>query len=161
MKDKATGGKPEGWIASKEFRKRSLEINSGSNSYWYDKPWHMEYMRSKITKRFDGHKHSEESKKKMSESRTGKKRSKETRQKISKSLKGNPKLSATVSRRNKKPLEIDGIKYNSLDDASKALNISTPTIRKRANSDNYPNYKFLQKGVETIEIISLTNDKRE
>jgi len=40
-------------------------------------------------------------------------------------------------------IEIDGIKYRSVNEASKVLKITRPTIKKRLNSEEWENYKIL------------------
>ena len=59
------GKEPYVWENPLKGSKKFLsEINTGPNNYWYDKPQHMENMRSKITKRFHGRKHTDETKEK-------------------------------------------------------------------------------------------------
>ncbi|EJQ48276.1 GIY-YIG nuclease [Bacillus wiedmannii] len=137
---------------SKEVKKFLSEINTGPNNYWYDKPQHMENMRSKITKRFHGRKHTDETKEKMSRSRKGKKHTKETCMKISKAQKNQYN---SGREKQKKPIVINDIYYESLAEAGRAFNVPANTIKYRVLSNNFPNYQYFQEGVETIERTSL------
>jgi TPP-dependent indolepyruvate ferredoxin oxidoreductase alpha subunit len=69
------------------------------------------------------YKRSEEAKRKMSISKIGKKRTKESRYKQSKSVSGKNNHQA-------KQIIIDGIKYDTMKEASKRLNISMYKLRK-------------------------------
>lgn len=46
----------------------------------------------------------------------------------------------SVKKSNSRPIEIDGIRYNSLTDASKILGIGLTTIAYRLDSDKFENY---------------------
>jgi hypothetical protein len=41
-------------------------------------------------------------------------------------------------------MEIDGIEYTHMSAACRALGLHNDTIRKRLNSTDYPNYKWLK-----------------
>ncbi|AMR46918.1 endonuclease [Bacillus subtilis subsp. subtilis] len=122
---------------SEAVRRNSSKINSGKNNYWYDKPEHMEKMRSKITKRFDGRKHTEETKRKMSLSRKGRKKTKETCLKLS------------LNNGNRVGIIVDGVYYHSMSEAGRRLNISRNTINSRVNNSKFKNYFRCSEGVET------------
>jgi len=109
-----------------------------------------------------GKKHSEESKIRMSESTKGmyngeknpfygKKHSEESRRKMSESKKGQgeniPKSDShrekiKMSNPKRKPVIIDDVKYNSINEASKILGIDRKTITYRLNSKNFKNYNY-------------------
>ncbi len=95
----------------------------------------MENMRSKITKRFHGRKHT-----------------KETCMKISKAQKNQYN---SGREKQKKPIVINDIYYESLAEAGRAFNVPANTIKYRVLSNNFPNYQYFQEGVETIERTSL------
>jgi group I intron endonuclease len=122
---------------SEEIRRKLSEINSGKNNPWYGNKAHMDWMRSKITKRFDGRKHSEETKAKMSAAHKGRRMSKESRIKLS------------VNNGNKAGILIDGVFYHSMAEASRQLNISRTTITSRVNNPKFTNYVRCSEGVET------------
>jgi len=97
---------------------------------------------------FKGHKHTEETKQKLSEMRKnknigkdnpffGKRHSEETKQKIREKNIGNIPPSVIE-------IIIDGITYISIAEASRQLNISSPTILWRLKSKNpkFDNYKY-------------------
>ncbi len=120
-----------------------------------------------------GHKHSEETLKIMSEVQSGHIVSMETRNKISNSHKGkklsnntknkiketisaNPPFlgrthtlesitSNIVNQPNRISVEIDGITYKSIREASASLKMNKETISNRCKSNNYPNYIFISE----------------
>lgn len=141
---------------SEETRKFLSEINSGPNNYWYDKPEHMKSMRSKITKRFHGRQHTKETKQKMSRSRKGKQHTEETCVKISQAQKGQYNVGRE---KQKKPIVVNGVYYESLAAAGREFGVPANTIKYRVLSDNFPNYQFWQEGVETIERTSVDESK--
>lgn len=109
-----------------------------------------------------GKKHTEESKNRMSETKKdmyvgennpffGKNHSEESKEKISNSKKGNGKnIPKSDSHREKikmsnpkrKPIIIDNVKYNSIGEASRILDIDRKTITYRLNSKNFKNYNY-------------------
>ncbi|PKG24682.1 NUMOD3 domain-containing DNA-binding protein [Niallia nealsonii] len=131
-----------------EVKQFLSQINKGENNPWYDNPEHMEKMRATITKRFDGRKHSEETKEKMSKARKGKTHKEETKKKISEAQKGQVNQGRE---KQKKPIVVEGIQYDSFAAAGKAFGVPGNTIKYRVLSDRFPNYQFWQEGVETIE----------
>ena len=82
---------------------------------------HIEYARNGVCNSFYGKKHSDEAKKKISESRKGKKPS------------------------NTRKIEIEGVVYEGLNDASIHTGIKETTIWHRIHSKNkkYENYKYI------------------
>lgn len=93
---------------------------------------------------------------KLRQSRLGKKTSEETKQKqreASLRLGSRPpsslgkKLSQEVKDMlldlNKKPCEVDGIKYDSFKSAAESLGMNKGTVRRRLFSKNFPSYKVL------------------
>lgn len=60
----------------------------------------------------------------------------------------------TRKKRESVVVEIDGIIYKSIYNASSILGISRTTIRKRALDENYPKYRIILKGQTTIESAS-------
>ncbi|WP_234941415.1 NUMOD3 domain-containing DNA-binding protein [Bacillus altitudinis] len=113
------------------------EINSGENNFWYGNDGHMNKMRSKITKRFDGRRHTEKTKLKMSKSHKGREKTSETRLKLS------------LNNGNNSSIVIEGTFYRSMSEASRQLNISRTTITSRVNNPKFKNYSRCSEGVET------------
>lgn len=125
---------------TEEVRRFLSEINSGKNNHWYGNEEHMRNMRSKITKRFDGHKHSDETKQKMSEKRKGKAHSEEVKRKISESNKGRINQGRE---KQKKRVSIDGVIYPSIAEASRAIGVVPKTLSYRLSSKNFDNCYFV------------------
>ncbi|AYJ74122.1 GIY-YIG family homing endonuclease [Bacillus phage BSP15] len=122
---------------SDEIRRKLSEINSGEHNPWYGNTEHMNKMRSKITKRFDGRKHTEETKEKMSKAHKGREKTEETRRKLS------------LNNGNNSGIVIDNVFYRSMSEASRQLNISRTTITSRVNNPRFKNYYRCSEGVET------------
>jgi group I intron endonuclease len=122
---------------SEGVKKKLSEINSGENNPWYNNAEHMEKMRSKITKRFDGRKHTKETRLKMSEAHKGRKKSDDERLKL------------RLNNGNKAGIYIDGVFYYSMSEASRQLGISRTTITSRVNNPRFENYYRCSEGVET------------
>jgi group I intron endonuclease len=85
--------------------------------------------------------------------RVGKKQTREARRKISEAAKiyANSEKSKLIYLENhprKKPISIDGVKFDSIKSASIAINISDYFIKKRILSDEYPHYIYLPKGIK-------------
>lgn len=114
--------------------------------------------RNKLSKAHTGKKLSEETKKKLSLINLGKKIPKEIVKKCVDSRKRNnkpyirkvkcsvetkKKLSQNASQ--KTQIEINGINYNSIMEASKKLNICHETIRRKCHSEKYPEYKIIKE----------------
>lgn len=53
------------------------------------------------------------------------------------------KMIESVKKANSKPIEIDGVRYNSISEASKILGIGATTISYRLSSTGFPTYKRL------------------
>lgn len=103
--------------------------------------------------RHKGKKLSDDTKQKLRAANIGKITSSAIKQKISKSLKGRKftdthKLNISIATKGKphigsrKRIIIDGIKYNSLTEASTKLNLTTSIIHYRLNSKKYDTYNY-------------------
>jgi group I intron endonuclease len=119
-----------------EIGKKISESNKGKEGYWKDKTndKHSEWM--KENNPMKGKTHTDEVKKRISEANK-KPKSEETKRKLSEANRG------------KKPgnivnVEIDGIIYESLTEASNKTGINLSTLRNRIKSNNikYQNYKI-------------------
>lgn len=89
----------------------------------------------------------------MRRGRIGKKQSDEARRKISVASKiyansEKAKLIYSENHPRKKPVSIDGVKFDSIKLASVSLEISYYFIKKRILSDEYPYYLYLPKGIK-------------
>ena len=120
---------------TEEQKKRISETSKGREGYWKGKKnkKHSKWM--KENNPFKGKTHTLEVRKKISEINK-KPKSEEHKKKISNSLKGHiPK--------NRIKVKIDGIIYNSVDEASKKTGINYSTLRNRIKSTNslYKNYE--------------------
>ena len=115
-----------------EVKKKLSEINQGRDDQ------HMAMMRSKITKRFDGHKHTEETKQKIRNIHLGSKRSEQTKQKM---IKSSP---------NRKKVVAYGKIYDSLNQCGKALGLTRSQVTYRADKSDFKDIYYYE-GVETIE----------
>lgn len=122
---------------SEEIRQKLSEINSGENNPWYGNSDHMEMMRSRITKRFDGRKHTEETKLKMSVAHMGREKTESERHRL------------RLNNGNNVGIFIDGLFYRSMAEASRQLGISRTTITSRVNNPRFKNYYRCSEGVET------------
>lgn len=137
---------------TEEVRRFLSEINTGERyPHLAYKDEHMKKMWSKVTTRFHGRTHSEETKKKMSKARTGKKHKAETKVKISEAQKGKVNKGRE---KQKKPITVCGVLYDSFTSAGKAEGVPGNTIKYRVYSDRFPDYQLYQEGVETIESTS-------
>lgn len=101
-----------------------------------------------ISKARTGMKHTEESKQKMSESGKVKIFTEEHRTNLSKALAGkqvsdNTKTALETAR--KKPVEINGVVYDTITEAAQALNMTVRVMGSRLDSDKYPEFKRLPK----------------
>jgi len=132
---KKIGDANKGKKRTEEQRKRISEANMGKPGYWKEKinENHSKWM--KENNPFKGKTHTLEVRKKISEINK-KPKSEEHKKKISESLKGHiPE--------NRIEVKINGIIYESINDASEKLGINYSTLRNRIKSDNplYKNYE--------------------
>jgi len=132
---KKIGDANKGKKRTEEQRKRISEANMGKPGYWKGKinKKHSEWM--KENNPFKGKTHTLEVRKKISEINK-KPKSEEHKKKISESLKGHiPE--------NRIEVKINGITYESINDASEKTGINYSTLRNRIKSDNplYKNYE--------------------
>lgn len=127
------GKSNKGKKRTEEQRNRISESNIGKPGPWKGKKnkKHSEWM--KENNPFKGKTHIEDVKKKISEVNK-KLKSEEHKKKISESLKGNIPI-------NRIKVKINGIFYESLDDASKKTGINYSTLRNRIKSNNFKNYE--------------------
>lgn len=91
-------------------------------------------------------KHTEEQNRRKSEMQVGRRHSIETINKMSilGKQRGIPALTKQLSLEScSKKVIADGVQYDSLADAGRALHVSYTCISKRAKSDNFPNYSFV------------------
>lgn len=137
-----------------ELDNPSKEFLLEREQYWIDKLT-PEYNILKTAGSTLGFKHSKETKEKISNSTIGVKKSKEHSINISLGQKGRKlseehkqKLSESAKTRTLKchvsPIEIDGIKYDSLKEASEITGIKYNTIQKRLKNSKFSNYRYLR-----------------
>jgi len=131
MKEKSIGRH-----VSEESRKKKRESNKGrtSDKKGIPNPKHSEWM--KDNNPFRGKTHSEEHKQKLKEINS-KPKSEEHKRKISETLKGNKPG-------NMRKVNIEGVMYESLTEASRQLQLSTSTVKNRlkSTSKKFENWNY-------------------
>ena len=135
-------GPNKGKIFSEETKRKISEATKGKNNPMYGKIFSKEH-RLKISEANTGKKHTEETKRKMSDSGQGKVFSKEHKKKLSLAHKGkkhsdehrrkNSEVRKGINNHGAIPVVINGINYDTLNEAGYELNVSGGTIKNRIN----------------------------
>ncbi len=113
---------------------------SGSKNAMYGKK-HTETTKRKLSEKAIGRVVSDIAKAKISAKLKNRKFTKDHLKKLSISQKGNK--NGIGNKGNPKKCEIDGVIYNSTQDASKALGITANAIQKRCKNHKYANYQYI------------------
>lgn len=109
-----------------EQRQRAAEISRGKT--------HSKETREKISKLLEGRPVSEETRKAISESR----------KLFNQTEIGRAQILARAAKQHT-PVMIDGVRYPSIPDAARILNIKYATVYSRLQKESFPNYIFLEK----------------
>lgn len=126
----------------------NILLVAGSNLGYH----HTNETKQKISASTVGVKKSEEHAKHIKEGQTGKSLTEEHKQKFSKAAKHRKSPS------NHAIINIDGIIYNSLKEASEKTGVKYNTIQKRLKNPNFPNYYYVKFGAIPPKELSYNHD---
>lgn len=125
-----------------------LISNSVNGKCYVGSTIHLDQRRKEHFSRLANNKHA----KHIKEGQTGKSLTEEHKQKLSKAAKHRKSPS------NHAIINIDGIIYNSLKEASKKTGVKYNTIQKRLKNPNFPNYYYVKFGAIPPKELSYNHD---
>ncbi|CAL9990505.1 homing endonuclease [Vibrio phage D69] len=108
----------------------------------WDEKVNVDEIKRSISEKLIGRDVSQETRQKLREANLGKTHTEETKRKLSEIGKAK---TGSSNNNFKGWWEVDGVRYESLAIAGDATGVKWPTIRKRALSANFPEYKFVPK----------------
>lgn len=135
---KKIGDANRGRQVSDETKEKISKSNTGKKMPEKTDEWKQQHSKfMKVNNPMFWYTHTKDSRKKMSEANKGIPKSREHRKKLSEANKGKKPV-------NSKPVEINGVIYESMTDAAIKTGINMSTLRNRIKSKNFEGYKLYE-----------------